>query len=248
LHVQDRTAVRVLVEEIAKRTNVRLAVSDQWPADSMAAIAVGPIATAPIWARAGLRGAPSAAAPGREGYRVALNCEGRRAPTVLVLGADARGVLFGVGRLLRELRLSRGSVRVPGGLSIVSTPEVALRGHQLGYRPKTNAYDAWDVPMWEQYIRDLAVFGSNAIELIPPRSDDAADSPHFPLPQMDMMVQMSRIADEYGQDVWIWYPALDNDYGDPKQVAFALNEWADVFAKLPRINAVFVPGGDPGHT
>ena len=34
--------------------------------------------------------------------------------------------------------------------------------------------------MWESYIRDLAVFGANAIELIPPRSDDAADSPHFP--------------------------------------------------------------------
>ena len=38
--------------------------------------------------------------------------------------------------------------------------------------------------MWEQYIRDLAVFGTNAIELIPPRSDDDADSPHFPLPPM----------------------------------------------------------------
>ena len=102
--------------------------------------------------------------------------------------------------------------------------------------------------MWEQYIRDLAIFGSNAIELIPPRSDDAADSPHFPLPQIDMMVEMSRIADEYGLDVWIWYPALDKDYGDPKQVEFALKEWAEVFAKLPRIDAIFVPGGDPGHT
>jgi hypothetical protein len=248
LNVQERTAVRVLVEEIAKRTNVRLPVSAQWPADTVAAIAVGPIASAPIWAGTGLRGAPSATAPGREGYRVALNSGGRGAPTVLVLGADPRGVLFGVGRLLRELRMNRGSVRVPAGLSIVSTPEVALRGHQLGYRPKTNAYDAWDVPMWEQYIRDLVIFGSNAIELIPPRSDDAADSPHFPLPQIDMMVEMSRIADEYGQDVWIWYPALDKDYGDPQQVEFALQEWAEVFAKLPRINAVFVPGGDPGHT
>ena len=36
--------------------------------------------------------------------------------------------------------------------------------------------------MWEQYIRDLAVFGCNAVELIPPRSDDDADSPLFPLP------------------------------------------------------------------
>ena len=248
LSLQERTAVRVLVEEVAKRTNVRLPVVTQWPAGPVPAIAVGPAATASSWAGAGLRGAPSAAAPGREGYRVTLNASGRGAPTVLVLGADARGVLFGVGRLLRELRMTRGSVRVPASLSIVSAPQIALRGHQLGYRPKTNAYDAWDVPLWEQYIRDLAIFGSNAIELIPPRSDDAPDSPHFPLPQMDMMVEMSRIANEYSQDVWIWYPALDKDYGDPKQVEFALAEWEDVFAKLPRIDAIFVPGGDPGHT
>jgi hypothetical protein len=249
MSLQERTAVRVLVEEIAKRTNVRMPISVQWPADNVPVIAVGPLATAAGWAGPAMRGAPPAdRAPSSEGYRVAVNGAGRAAPTVLVLGADARGVLFGVGRLLREARMARGSVRVPAALSIVSSPVVALRGHQLGYRPKTNAYDAWDVPMWEQYIRDLAVFGSNAIELIPPRSDDAADSPHFPLPQIDMMVEMSRLADEYGQDVWIWYPALDKDYGDPKQVDFALKEWAAVFAKLPRIDAIFVPGGDPGHT
>jgi hypothetical protein len=248
LNLQERTAVRVLVEEVAKRTNLRLAVATTWPAESVPAIAVGPLATAPQWASSALRNAGTAAAPGREGFRLAVSTGGGAAPRVLVLGADSRGVLFGVGRLLRELRMGRGSLRVPPDLSIVSTPQVALRGHQLGYRPKTNAYDAWDVPMWEQYIRDLAIFGSNAIELIPPRSDDAPDSPHFPLPQIDMMVEMSRIADEYGQDVWIWYPALDKDYGDPQQVEFALKEWAEVFARLPRINAIFVPGGDPGHT
>jgi hypothetical protein len=248
LNVQERTAVRVLVEEVARRTNVRMPVATEWPADSVAVIAVGPVASSSNWAARGLRNAGAAANPAHEGYRLSLNKTGRGAPTVLVLGADSRGVLFGVGRLLRELRMAPASIRVPDGLAIVSAPYVALRGHQLGYRPKTNAYDAWDVPMWEQYIRDLAIFGTNAIELIPPRSDDAPDSPHFPLPQIDMMVEMSRIADEYGQDVWIWYPALDKDYGDPKQVEFALKEWAEVFSKLPRINAIFVPGGDPGHT
>lgn len=248
LSVQERTAIRVLVEEIEKRTNVRLPVSSQWPAETVAAIAVGPLASSSNWAGAGLRGLISAPAPGREGYRLALNSGGRRAATVLVLGADARGTLFGVGRLLRELRMTRDSVRAPAALSIVSTPQVALRGHQLGYRPKTNAYDAWDVPMWEQYIRDLAIFGTNAIELMPPRTDDAADSPHFPLGQMDMMVQMSRIADDYGMDVWVWYPAMDPDYGNPQQVDSAVKEWADVLSKLPRVNAIFVPGGDPGHT
>jgi hypothetical protein len=63
-----------------------------------------------------------------------------------------------------------------------------------------------------------------------------------------MMIGMSRLADEYGLDVWIWYPALDKDYSDPKTVEFALREWSEVFSKLPRIDAVFVPGGDPGHT
>jgi hypothetical protein len=33
------------------------------------------------------------------------------------------------------------------------------------------------LPVWERYFRDLAVFGCNAVELIPPRTDDAADSP-----------------------------------------------------------------------
>jgi hypothetical protein len=40
---------------------------------------------------------------------------------------------------------------------------------------------------------------------------------------------------------------MDPDYSDPKTVAFALEEWGSVFRKLPRIDAIFVPG-DPGHT
>jgi hypothetical protein len=65
---------------------------------------------------------------------------------------------------------------------------------------------------------------------------------------MRMMVEMSRIANDYGLDVWIWYPAMDKDYSDPKTVESALHEWGEVFRRLPRIDAVFVPGGDPGHT
>ena len=248
LNVQERTAVRVLVEEIEKRTAIRLPVSAQWPAGTVPAIAVGPVLTSSDWAAAGLRNLPAAPAPGREGYRLAINPAARQAPTVIVLGADARGMLFGVGGLLRNLEMSRGTLKVPSTLALVTTPRVALRGHQLGYRPKTNTYDAWDVPLWEQYIRDLAIFGTNAIELIPPRSDDDADSPHFTLPPMDMMVEMSRIADEYGLDVWVWYPAMDPDYGDPRQVDAAVAEWAAVLSRLPRVDAVFVPGGDPGHT
>ena len=163
-------------------------------------------------------------------------------------GNDARGVLFGVGRLLRELRMDRDRVLLPSAFRIATAPRIPVRGHQLGYRPKTNSYDAWDVPQWEQAIRDLAVFGTNIVELIPPRSDDDADSPHFPRPPMEMMIAMSRLLDEYGLDVGIWYPAMEGDYADPKVVRATLTAWDEVFRKLPRVDAVFVPGGDPGHS
>ncbi|MCX6620612.1 MAG: hypothetical protein NTY38_05965 [Acidobacteria bacterium] len=214
----EKKAIQTLVEEVEKRTRFRLPTS-------------GP--GAPVIQLT--RGSGPA-----DGYRLTVERD-----RVEVSGNDARGLLFGVGRLLRESRMERQRFTIADGLNITTSPKYALRGHQLGYRPKTNAYDAWNTGMWEQYIRELAIFGTNAIELIPPRSDDDADSPHFPLPPMDMMVEMSRIANEYGLDVWIWYPALDKNYDDPKIVQAALVEWGEVFRKLPRIDAVFVPGGDP---
>ncbi len=222
--MQERKAAQMLTEEIEKRTQLRLKIQTQ-PA-SGAAIVLTREAGTP------------------EGFRITTSDAG----TVTVAGHDGRGVVFGAGYLLRQLRMGRQRVELPAALNVNTSPKVAIRGHQLGYRPKTNSYDAWSVPMWEQYIRELAIFGTNTVELIPPRSDDDADSPHFPLPPMEMMVEMSRICDEYGLDVSIWYPAMDKAYSDPATVESALKEWAEVFKRLPRIDAVFVPGGDPGHT
>jgi len=220
---REKKAITMLVEEVEKRTQIRMPVAAQ---------AAGP----------SIRVTEQRGVTAAEGYALRASVDG-----VTITGADDRGVLFGVGRLLREMHMRKQSIEIDP-IDIKTAPKYPLRGHQLGYRPKTNAYDAWSVPMWEQYYRDLAVFGTNAIELIPPRSDDAANSPHFPLPPMQMMTEMSRLADEYGLDVWIWFPAMDKDYSDPKTVEFALNEWGEVFKRLPRIDAIFVPGGDPGHT
>jgi hypothetical protein len=217
----DQKAATVLIEEVEKRSQIR------WPANASGS----PVITLE-------RGQGPA-----EGYSIRTSGNG-----VTISGNDTRGVVFGVGRLLRALDMRRGAVALADDFRITTAPKYPLRGHQLGYRPKTNSYDGWSVAVWDQYIRDLTIFGTNAIELIPPRSDDADDSPHFPLPPMRMMTEMSRIANDYSLDVWIWYPAMDKDYSDPKTVDFALNEWGEVFRKVPRIDAVFVPGGDPGHT
>ena len=116
--------------------------------------------------------------------------------------------------------MTPAKITLADDFSVLTAPKYPLRGHQLGYRPKTNSYDGWDARQWEQYYRDLIVFGANAVELIPPRSDDAATSPHFPLPPLEMMARMSGLADDYGLDVWIWYPAMDSDYSDPATVEF----------------------------
>src|SRR6266851_6619404 len=232
----ETKALELLIEEVQKRTGIRWEIFDALPKDSTSVIAF----RLPNKKHVKLR------VPGpAEGYSIRVTRMGER-PTVLVIGNDSRGMLFGVGRLLRELQMSRGKVALAEDFNVTTAPRFPLRGHQLGYRPKTNSYDGWNLAQWEQYIRDLAVFGTNAVELIPPRSDDAADSPHFPLPPMEMMVGMSKLLDDYGLDVWIWYPAMDVDYAKSETVAFALKEWGEVFKKLPRIDAVFVPGGDPG--
>lgn len=244
----ESKAVTMLVEEVEKRTQELWPVATTFPTSNVPVIVVADWTSLEQLNGTGLRKVSrSSESREVEGYQISVNSAGER-PAVYVLGNDARGVLFGVGRLLRELHMDRHNVTWDGPGEIASSPKYRLRGHQLGYRPKCNSYDAWDLPTWEQYIRDLAVFGCNAIELIPPRSDDEPDSPHFPRPPMEMMIGMSRLADAYGLDVWIWYPALDKDYSNFKTVESALRERGDVFAKLPRVDAVFVPGGDPGHT
>jgi hypothetical protein len=236
-------AVQMLREEIERRTQIRCAEAHAVPRDGRPAIVVGVSAQLDRLAPDLVRRLP-AAPNGPEGFRLAVT-----GGAVVVAGNSDRAVVFGAGYLLRHLEMRRGKVlRVADDLKVATAPLLPLRGHQLGYRPKVNAYDAFTVAMFDQYIRDLAVFGTNAIELIPPRSDDADDSPHFPLPKIEMMTEMSRICDEYGVDVWIWYPAMDKDYSDPATVNFALREWEEVYRRLPRIDYIFVPGGDPGHT
>lgn len=240
----ERKALAMLVEEVDKRSFIRWSVSESAPTPGRPTVYLGQRSAL---ARAYPSLAPTLASGGEskpEGYQIVTTAAG----AVIVAGNDARGVLFGAGRLLRALDYGRESVALGTPLNVTTAPRYRLRGHQFAYRPKTNSYDGWTVPMWEQYLRDHLVFGANAIEIIPPRSDDDADSPHFNLPPMRMMIELSRLAQDYGIELWIWYPALDKDYSDPAQVAFALKEWGDVLRQLPKVDALFIPGGDPGHT
>jgi hypothetical protein len=242
----EAKAAAMLRDEVDERTRIGLEIAAKLPHGSEPVILIG---TAEELARESFR--PPAGCPVPElpdACALWVDTTRRAGPTVCTAGYDLRGAVFAVGRLLRAAGMSRDTFQLDGLTKLATAPKFPLRGHQLGFRPKTNSYDAWTLAMWEQYYRDMMVFGMNAIELIPPRSDDAPDSPHFPKPQMEMMVGMSQLADDYGLEVWIWYPCLDKDYSDAKTVQFALGEQEAVFKKLPRVDAVFFPGGDPGDT
>lgn len=247
----ENKAITVLLEEITKRTGISLAANHSTTTDLQAPrIIVGSEASLeelmkfnPSYQEL-LHGLPS---PGAEGYRIWVGVQAGEPPVVWVVGADARGVLFGVGTLLRKLKLTEGRIQLDSNLRISSTPALKLRGHQLGYRPKTNAYDAWSAAQFEQYIRDLAIFGTNSIEIVPPRTDDEATSIHMKIPALEMMLQLSEIIDSYGLDVWIWYPNMASDYSDPGTIESELAEREEIFRKLPRIDHILIPSGDPGH-
>ncbi|MHC4574531.1 MAG: beta-N-acetylhexosaminidase family protein [Planctomycetota bacterium] len=200
--VQAKAAL-MLRDEIEKRTRIRLDIVDKIPGKEKAAILIGTVKDTPQKSYSPPRRlqVPKKA----EGYAIWVDTDRDRGVRVWLLGRDERGALFAAGRLLRLLDMDRDRLELAGDVRISTAPKYSLRGHQVGYRPKTNSYDGWTVQMWEQYFRDLVVFGTNAVELIPPRSDDDADSPHFPKPKLEMMIAMSQLADDYGLDVWIWY-------------------------------------------
>jgi len=240
----EQKAVVVLQEEIQKRTGIQLPKTNRWPSADQPVIAVGLQSQIEQFAGPFLSEAKNMGIPGEEGFCLLAKSKPRKA--VIILGRDSRGVLYGIGRLLRKMYLGRQSILVPAGLNIVTSPKYPLRGHQLGYRPKTNAYDAWSAAQYDQYIRELALFGTNAIEIIPPVSDDDYLSRHMKDP-MAMMIRHSKIIDSYGLDVWIWYPNVGKDYNSEAGKEKELAEREEVFKKLKRIDHLLVPGGDPGH-
>jgi hypothetical protein len=149
----EQATLQMLIEEVEKRTSIELTTTLKWPDSSTPVIAVGiasSFANKGPFNRLIIESSNKAA----EAFSIKIINEGRKAPTLFIIGNDPRGMLFGVGCFLRKISMQPGKILVPNDINIDTHPIVALRGHQLGYRPKTNSYDGFTEAMWEQYIRD----------------------------------------------------------------------------------------------
>jgi len=240
----NKTLVRILQEEVGKRTSLIWPVKTDWDVNDQALIAICLSDDDKLFGKVVPAGDHRTAAEYKaEGFRLfsAVN-EGKN--IIWIIAADSRATIFGLGFLLRKVDMQSGHCSLSSPLDISTAPMKPIRGHQLGYRNTANSYDAWDVPQYEQYIRELVLFGTNAIENIP--FGDGDDSPHMPLSRAEMSVRISEICSAYDIDYWVWTPATF-DLNDLKKRQTMLDTHEKFYRDCPKLDHVFFPGGDPGH-
>ena len=140
----ENKATRLLVEEVRKRSRVELSVSLRWPTADVPVIAIGPARlfdSFPQKVRERIAALPIGKQ--KEGFRIQTVADAQTAPVIAIVGNDERGVLFGVGRLLRELHMASGQIALPAELNLASSPKY----------PASRA-SAWLSPQ-DQFLRRL---------------------------------------------------------------------------------------------
>ena len=238
----NETAAKVVKEEIFRRTSLDIVQSENWDNKTIIALALSTDKE--------LFGAAIPVAEGRdrpelkkEGFRLFYSTENGK-KVLWIIGADARGVLYGIGKLLRIAKMEEGILQLSEAVDFASSPEYPLRGHQFGYRNTANSWDAWTVEQFGQHFREQILFGANSFEDIP--FQDGPPSVHMKIPREEMNIHLSEICNKYDADYWIWAPA-DIDLKDIKLRQAELDQHEAFYKKCPRLDGVFFPGGDPGE-
>ena len=153
-----------------------------------------------------------------------------------------RGLIFGYSHILRKAKFSPDGVIITENIEGTYKPQKQIIGHQVGYRTTPNTYDAWDYNQYFDYYLDMMAFGTNTCEHNTTKFGKNEMNPLMRYTQEEFVVEASRLADTVDLDVSLWHA---NDDNETEEEALRIRE--DIYSKIPRINAVFPPGGDPGE-
>jgi hypothetical protein len=236
-----KSAGEILVQEIGKRTDLQLKTGINNDRKTLIALA--------LFSDKKINGLEVPQREGhnfpeqkKEGFRlVQTKNEGKN--VFWIIGADARGVLYGIGKLLRTAEMRQGSIIMPAGMDVASSPEYPLRGHQFGYRNTANSWDSWTVEQFDQHFREQVLFGANSFENIP--FQDGPPSVVMKVPREEMNIELSKICEKYDANYWVWTPA-SFDLKDKKRRQEELKKHEAFYKACPQLDGVFFPGGDPG--
>ena len=127
-------AAAFLSDEVYDRTGIRWYIRDHFEGAARIVLCTGDTVPEGIELPKGLV-IPDAA----EGFALGVN-----GADVFVVGRKPRGVLFGVGRLLRLMTMRDGEISLPKNTMVSTSPKHAMRVHQMGYRLTATSYDLWD--------------------------------------------------------------------------------------------------------
>jgi hypothetical protein len=173
---------------------------------------------------------------GKDSYNLSL-----QGSVLNICAIGLRGLIFGFSYFLRKTIYENERITLIKDISGDYNPAMKIRGHQLGYRTTPNTYDAWSFDDYYRYYRDMMFFGCNTCEQMPNEGKKQVKNRLMKYDVEELLIEASRMADELDMDVSVWYPNNEESIED------AVARRKEVFKKVPRLDVVFPPGGDPGE-
>ena len=149
-----------------------------------------------------------------------------------------RGLIYAYSLFLRKTDFKSG-INIVADICGEYSPEMAIRGHQIGYRDANNTYDLWDAEQYRRYFLDIMAFGANIYEGIP--GDESEKNRIMAMSGNEMLAVTSEICKELDLDMSSWHPE-EKSRDDDEAVRLAV----EAYSALPKLDCLFVPGGDPG--
>lgn len=153
-----------------------------------------------------------------------------------------RGLIFAYSHFLRKCEFNGNKIILARDISGTYTPQKKIRGHQVGYRTTPNTYDAWNYSQYYSYYLDMMAFTTNTCEHIPYEKGASNRNCLMKYDEEEFLIEASRLADTLDMDVSLWHPNCDDE-----TLEEAVSRRRELYKKVPRIDYLFIPGGDPGE-
>ncbi len=101
-----------------------------------------------------------------ESFAIWVDSLSHPVPVVMISGRDARGVLFGAGKLIQLLYLSTGHISLERDTYVSSVPAERLRAHQVITNTQSkDGFMAWDDEKDViRHVNDMILAGANGFE------------------------------------------------------------------------------------
>ncbi|WP_018626439.1 hypothetical protein [Niabella aurantiaca] len=148
---------------------------------------------------------------------------------LIISGNDDRGVLYGVGYLLRKSGIANNAILFHYSGNVYSHPEKEYRG--IGLRANVK-YESFEdrLRYFDDYVKDLVLFGLNSVDLT------IGYNPEYIKTAMSYGLKIGIVSFDNGKD----FVTTEGVYNE-------LRKREQFFEACPRIDNYTIKSGDPGN-